>query len=271
MKPIAFTKMTAAGNDFVVIDNRRALVALRRPAFVKKLCDRRYGAGADGLLLLEPSRKADVRMRIFNADGSEAQMCGNGARCAALYFCWRGALGREKKITLETLAGIIDAAVAGDEVTIKLTDPEGIRLDVDIAVNGRRMKVNYINTGVPHTVIFTQGINEIDVSSIGRIIRFHDEFTPAGTNVDFIEVIDQNAIRVRTYERGVEDETLACGTGSVAAALVFAVKSGIDKPIKVHTKSGEILTVYYTRNGDGFSDVRLKGNAKIVYTGEYHV
>jgi len=258
---INFTKMVASGNDFIVIQGKPSgnLTAL-----AKALCDRRFGIGADGLLILEKSKKADIRMRIFNADGSEAQMCGNGARCAALF-------SGKRKSRLLTCAGVINAQVYGKRVKIRITDPKGIKLDIPIKVNGRSIKVNFINTGVPHTVVFVNGINDIDVRQIGRSIRNHAKFRPAGTNVNFVEVKGHNTIRIRTYERGVEDETLACGTGSAASALIFALKNNLDDLVKVETQSGEILRVYFQRTDSKFSNVWLEGSARIVYKGEYYV
>jgi diaminopimelate epimerase len=201
-------------------------------------------------------------MRIFNPDGSEPQMCGNGARCAALY------LGKNKA-SIETKAGIIKTQVKGENVKIKLTEPKNIKLDIPIRVNNRNLKVNFIDTGVPHTVIFVEGLDKIDVFNLGRDIRYHKQFAPRGANVNFIEVAGKNAIAIRTYERGVEDETLACGTGSVAAALIFALKANSGNKICVRTKSGEILTVYFKRVANKFSDVWLEGKARIVFKGEF--
>lgn len=263
MQKINFIKMVASGNDFILISlSPYLIISLKRLA--QKICDRKYGVGADGMLLLEKSRVADIRMRIFNADGSEAQMCGNGARCVALYT------GR-KNARIETKAGIIQSGVNGDNVKIKLTDPKDIKLDVPIKINNRPLKVNFINTGVPHTVIFVEGLDKIDVVSLGRQIRYHSRFRPAGTNADFVEILNNNSIKIRTYERGVEDETLACGTGAVAAALITDCRLPIAdyRKINVHTKSGEVLKVYFERIKNKFNNVWLEGKARIVYTGKY--
>ncbi|MCX5705527.1 MAG: diaminopimelate epimerase [Candidatus Omnitrophica bacterium] len=264
MKKLSFTKMVASGNDFVVVDAYQGSSASGYRDLAKKVCDRKFGIGADGLLVLSKSKLAKVRMRIFNADGSEAEMCGNGARCAALYT-------GKKNVRLETLAGIIEAIVSRDLVKIKLTDPYSLKLDLPVKIGSRSLWVNFINTGVPHAVIFVDGLENIDVHGLGRHIRNHKEFSPKGTNVNFIEVLDNDSIAIRTYERGVEAETLACGTGSTASALVFALRAGINKSVKVHTRSGEVLKVYFNRVDDEFSDVWLEGNARIVYKGECHV
>ncbi|MDD5281559.1 MAG: diaminopimelate epimerase [Candidatus Omnitrophica bacterium] len=261
MQKISFTKMVASGNDFVVIDKKPAgsLCALARV-----LCDRKFGAGADGLLLISKAKNTDLHMRIINADGSEAEMCGNGARCVALF-------SGKKKIKIRTLAGIINARVYGNQVKIQLTDPKQIKLDIPLNVAGRLIKVNFINTGVPHVVIFVDGLDKMDVTGIGCLIRWHLKFSPAGTNVNFVEVKDDNLIRIRTYERGVEGETLACGTGSTAAALIFALKNNLKTPVKVKTQSGEVLKIYFNKDDERFRGVWLEGSAKIAYKGEYYV
>ncbi len=261
MIKIKFIKMVATGNDFIVVDDKNLKVNLA--SFARKICDRKYGVGADGLLLIGKSKKADARMRIFNADGSEAEMCGNGARAAALYT-------GKKKATLETKAGVIHAEVTNNDVKINLTAPKETRIGLPIKVESRSMNVNFINTGVPHTVIFSEGLDAIDIVPLGRQIRNHKCFSPKGTNVNFVEVLGRDLIRVRTYERGVEDETLACGTGSTASALIFALASGISERVRVKTQSGEMLNIYFKKSGNSFSDVWLEGKAKIVYMGEYN-
>jgi len=262
MKKFEFTKMVASGNDFVVIEGKPAAGGLRKLA--KNLCDRKFGIGADGLLILEKTKKADARMRIFNADGSEAEMCGNGARCAALFL-------EKKQAALFTGAGLVQTQLLENNVRIKLTEPKNIKLDIPLRAAGRRIKVNFINTGVPHVVIFVYDVDKIDISHIGPLVRNHALFKPAGTNVNFVEVKGNNSIKIRTFERGVEDETLACGTGSTASALVFALKKNLDKFVKVHTHSGEVLKVYFRKEGLNFRDVWLEGSAKKVYKGEYYV
>ncbi|MDD5432613.1 MAG: diaminopimelate epimerase [Candidatus Omnitrophica bacterium] len=258
-----FKKMVAAGNDFVVVKSL-GLSTEKYSKLAKKACDRKFGIGADGLLVMENSKIADIRMRIFNADGSEAEMCGNGARCAAY---WTG----KKIVKIETKAGIINSEVKDKEVKIQLTDPFGIRLDIPIKVNNRLLKVNFVNTGVPHVVIFAEGLDKIKITDIAPYIRYHKEFAPKGTNVNFIEPIDKNSFKIRTYERGVEDETLACGTGSVASSVIFSLKTDSGNKVNVHTKSGEILKVYFERTRVHFTNVWLEGEAKIVYEGDYYV
>ena len=263
--------MVASGNDFILIEKGHKDTKTQRHQFLaKQICNRRYGVGADGLLILEKSKVADIRMRIFNVDGSEAKMCGNGARCVALFInAIRNTQYAIRKI--ETKAGIIAAEVDGNNVSIKLTDPEDIKLDIPIKIGNRYLKINFIDTGVPHTVIFVEGLDKIDVFNLGRQIRYHKTFYSRGTNVDFVEVLSDKSIKIRTYERGVEDETLSCGTGMVAAALVTSLKSQVlnIKNISVHTKSGEILEVYFERIGNDFKNVWLQGEVSIVFKGEF--
>jgi diaminopimelate epimerase len=262
MQKIKFTKMVASGNDFVVIDKKPAVNLC---TFSRAICDRKFGIGADGLLLISKVKGADLRMRIINADGSEAEMCGNGARCAALF-------GGKKKAKILTLAGVINAELhAAGMVRIQLIDPAAIKLDIPLKVNGRLIKVNFINTGVPHVVVFVEGLDKMNVDGIGRLIRYHIKFAPCGTNVNFAEVQEGNLIRVRTYERGVEGETLACGTGSTASALIFALKNNLKGLVRVKTQSREILKIYFNKDMDNFKDVWLEGSARIVYKGEYYV
>lgn len=266
--------MVASGNDFVIIENRESRIEnLKLPHLAKKICNAKYGTGADGLLVLQKSRAADVKMRIFNSDGSEAEMCGNGARCVALYKSHqftRSSVHRVK-LKIQTKAGIVDSEVNDDNVRIKLTEPKNIKLDIPLKINTRAIKVNFINTGVPHTVIFTEGLHKIDITPLGRFIRYHKKFSPRGTNVNLAEALNKNSLKVRTYERGVEDETLACGTGSVAAALIFALKTAVANKVYVHTQGKETLTVYFTKTADKFKNVWLEGKVKKVYEGVYYV
>ncbi len=294
MTAIAFTKIVASGNDFIVIEKvssfarHTALAGVRQrfvadvnlpSSLVKTICDRKFGVGADGMLLIEKSKKADIRMRIFNADGSEAEMCGNGARATALYYSLGSRVsGLRSKLKIETKAGIIEAQLTKDTVKIKLTDPKEYQKKIPLVINGRRLNANFINTGVPHTIVFVQGIERIDVPNIGKEVRYHKYFSPAGTNVNFVEALKADTIKVRTYERGVEDETLACGTGSAASAIVFSLGPPIaqaivspQQKINVITQGGEVLRVYFKKDGNKISDVWLEGKAKIICKGEFYV
>lgn len=274
MKKIRFTKMVASGNDFVVLEKRILVPGFTKyKELAKIICDRKFGAGADGLLLLQKAKDADIKMRIFNADGSEAEMCGNGARCVVAYAKNKIFTGKSR-ILLKTNAGTIDSVINGSLIKIKLTPPKDLRLNFAVKLN-RVLKANFINTGVPHLVIITQGLDEIDVKALGEILRFHKDFAPAGTNVNFVEITGNKNIKVRTYERGVEDETLACGTGSVASAIISVVilrgwQDG-NYHIFVTTKSKEVLQVYFDCLDKKIKNVWLQGTARIVYQGDYYV
>ena len=280
---VPFTKMVGTGNDFIVVDTvRHPLPALRRrwPAVSKALCDRHHGIGADGLLILQPSRTAEVKMRVLNPDGSEAEMCGNGARCVALYVQHARSRGRPRqgRVRLETRAGVLMGEVRGGQVAMRMTDPTELRLDQDIQVQGRRFGFGFINTGVPHAVVPVAALARLDVQGLGRELRHHRAFAPRGTNVDFIEADARrrNRLRVRTYERGVEAETLACGTGVAAAAVMYALAraggNGKERRqrIDVETKSGHVLGVAFTVTPGPnvrVTDVVLEGPAVRVFEG----
>jgi diaminopimelate epimerase len=249
------------------VDNRKRTIPEKAiSSFAKKVCDRKRAIGADGILLVEPSKNADFRMRIFNSDGSEAEMCGNGSRCIALYAAVKKIA--KQNMTIETLAGKLDANVKGDIVKVKLTDPKDIKWNFCLMINKCPYKVNFANTGVPHTIHFTDDLGKIDVKNLGSHIRSHDEFSPEGTNADFVKVINKHTIRIRTYERGVEDETLACGTGAVASAIISAETEKMKSPVTVETESGEKVKVYFEMIDGNFRNVYLEGRAQLVYEGE---
>lgn len=263
---IAFFKMSGSGNDFILIDNRdNTLPVVNLEEFVKKVCERKISVGADGLIVIENSDRADFRWRFFNADGSEVEMCGNGGRCAARFALLKGIA--QENLSFETVAGIIDAEVKGDVVKLRLTDPYDLKVDYSIPVRDDLYEINSVNTGVPHVVRFVDDLDSYDVAGDGRLIRYHDEYQPAGTNANFVRVIDRNTVRLRTYERGVEDETLACGTGAVASALISSWKGLVDSPVDVKVKSGETLKIYFKKTDSGFEKVYLEGGTTVVYQG----
>jgi diaminopimelate epimerase len=262
---LRFTKMNGAGNDFILIDNRAGDIHLDRSQ-IAHLCDRHRGIGADGILLLElPVNRADFRMRYFNADGGEAEMCGNGARCFAR-FSSRVA-GTGKKTSFETPAGVISAELAGDLVTLRMTDPTDLRLNVKLPLADEDRTVHFINSGVPHVVIPVPKIDDVDVRREGAAIRHHEMFSPNGANVNFIERRQRDKIAIRTYERGVENETLACGTGIVASALIFAATENTSGPIHVIARGGDELRVGFETIDGGFRNVTLTGPAEFVFEG----
>ena len=266
---LRFTKMNGAGNDFILIDNRGGEIDLDRSQ-IADLCDRHRGIGADGVLLLEkPTNRADFRMRYFNADGGEAEMCGNGARCFARFA--NKVAGAEKTISFETPAGVISAELASNLVTLRMTEPTDLRLNVKLPIADENKTVHFINTGVPHVVIPVAKIEDVDVRLEGTAIRRHEMFSPDGANVNFIEKREPNKIAIRTYERGVEDETLACGTGIVASALIFAATEDISGPIQVIARGGDELQVGFETIDGSFRNVTLTGPAEFVFEGAIEI
>ena len=267
MEPITFFKMSGSGNDFIIVDNRREVVENSGLSdFINRICRRKMSVGADGFILIEPSDKADFKWRFFNSDGSNAEMCGNGARCAARFAYVNGISG--KNLSFETEAGVVSAEVKEDRAKVKMPDPGELRLAYNIDLKNGPVKVSSVNTGVPHVVVMNETINDINVYNLGREIRFHETFAPAGTNVNFICLQKQGQLAIRTYERGVENETLACGTGSIAAALVTSSETNWQSPINLITRSGESLTIYFTKDGDTFKNVYLEGDARIIYSAQ---
>lgn len=267
MVKIPFYKMSGSGNDFILIDNRDGILSgINLKEFVSKVCAHRYSVGGDGLIVIEDSKVADFNCRLYNADGSRAEMSGNGSRCAARFA---GLLGIAKKeMAFETGAGILRAKVDGYHVKVGFLPPKDLKLNIKIDIKGEKFNGHFINTGVPHLVYFVDDLEHLDIIGIGRVTRYHDIFSPAGTNVDFIKIDSRDMIHIRTYERGVEDETLACGTGSVASAIIASLLRGVSPPVTVKTRSGKELIVYFRRDGDQFSDILLEGDAMVVYEGE---
>jgi len=266
---LRFTKMNGAGNDFVMIDNRAGDVRLQ-PEQIVRICDRHRGVGADGILLLEKgSNGADFRMRYYNRDGGEAEMCGNGARCFARFA--KKVAGAPERISFQTPAGLIGARLHGDLVTLNMSDPTDLRLNLRLQIDGEDAVVHYINSGVPHVVVPVARLDVVHVFTQGAAIRRHKKFSPQGANVNFIEKRGAQKILVRTYERGVEDETLACGTGVVASALIFAVTEKVDGPVSVTVRSGSELNVDFKRAGNQFRNVTLTGPAEFAFEGTIEV
>jgi diaminopimelate epimerase len=262
---LRFIKMNGAGNDFVMLDNRAGHIHLD-PTQISRICDRHRGVGADGILLLEKAvNGADFRMRYYNRDGGEAEMCGNGARCFARFATQ--IVGAKGKISFETPAGVIAAELHGELVTLEMTDPKDLRLNVALPIGSGNKMVHFINSGVPHVVIPVSQIDDADVLGEGATIRRHEMFAPAGANVNFLERRGKARVAIRTYERGVEDETLACGTGVVASALIFAATEKAEGPINVLVRGGSELSVGFKRDGDIFRNVTLTGPAEFVFEG----
>jgi len=267
---VEFTKMNGAGNDFVLIDNREGKIKVTRDQIIR-LCHRQRGVGADGLFLLVPcaSGKADWAWEFYNRDGSAADMCGNGARCFARFI--QRQAGANGQTSFETGAGIITATFEGERVTVNLTKPTDLRLDQKIALSGGNVIAHSLNTGVPHAVLFVPDADRAMVQQWGAELRHHPHFAPKGANVNFVQVKGPNFIRVRTYERGVEGETLACGTGVAASALISSQVHQFASPIRVQVQGGDLLDVSFKEAAGEFSDVKLTGPAEFVFEGRIDV
>ena len=256
--------MEGGGNDFVIVDNRENMIEEREKVSLSQiLLKRKFGIGGDQLILIENSNRANFKIRIFNPDGSEAEMCGNGARCAARFVYEKGISPQRMKF--ETVAGVISGEVTGKKAKVLLTSPRNLKLDFSIDLEGEKIRVSFVNTGVPHVIKEVENLEKVEVKEKGRKIRYHPYFYPQGTNVDFVEW-EEEACKVRVYERGVEDETLCCGTGAVATAYIGITKGILSSPARViFIKSGEELIVHVKDGGK----VYLEGNTWITFTGEY--
>jgi diaminopimelate epimerase len=266
---IEFWKMNGSGNDFVLIDNREGQVPEKdMSALVKGVCRRRESVGADGVIFVVNSKKYDFAWRFFNADGGEAEMCGNGGRCVARFASLNGIAGTS--MTFETLAGPVSAEVTGRIVKVLMPVPSGLMTNMELPLKSGQIKTDFINTGVPHAVVHVKDLDNHPVFEEGREIRYHSMFSPAGTNANFVNVRNPNYIEVRTYERGVEDETLACGTGSIASALTANARGMVASPVTVKTRGGEELKIYFEKSGDAFTRVWLEGGTSIACKGRLH-
>lgn len=291
---LPFVKMSGCGNTFVLIDLRDVTVSCAPDIarLARDMCNANRGVGADGMMVLDSSLVADARLTYYNRDGSSARLCGNGSRCAAMYLWYRQGSGkpRRNEFLLETEAGMLDARITGpNRVNIGIPrasfhvlhgaeddvkEKEGskaisLRIGLHVFVNGSKREIHFVNTGVPHAVVMVEDIGNVEVVRLGRELRNHERFAPDGTNVNFVQCMGQRELVVRTYERGVEDETLACGTGAVASALVAAALGRVRSPVEVTTRGGEILTVTFQSETDIFKDVCLEGDARILYTGTF--
>lgn len=256
-----FYKYEGCGNDFVIIDDRKNKLELSTE-IISNLCDRRFGIGADGLLLLRSTPDYDFRMVYFNSDGSRATMCGNGARCLSAFAHRMGALKTTGSFLADDgphTAEIIYLEDAKTKVAISMKDATPDQYTPDHL---------FINTGTPHYVLFVDDINNVDVVNIGRKIRYNPEFAPVGTNVNFVQILSEGIV-VRTYEKGVEDETLACGTGVTASAMAASIKTGATS-VPVKTMGGN-LHVAFSKKDDTFTNVILTGPARLVFTGEINI
>jgi diaminopimelate epimerase len=265
---LEFWKATGAGNDFVMVESLDGQIPeVERPRMARVFCPRGLSVGADGLIVIDPSEKHHFFMRYYNRDGSEAETCGNGARCAARFAYVRGIAPAEMQF--ETHAGVYHATVTPETVLLDMPDIHAPTLDIKVDAKEFSGTVHRVDVGVPHVVVFVNDVEEVDAERVGRAVRHAEQFKPAGVNVNFVQVVDGRTLVVRTYERGVEAETLACGTGSISCAVVAGLKGFVKAPVRIHTRGGPTLTVHYRlRDGGSIGGLKLEGEARIVFRGE---
>lgn len=254
---IDFSKYQGTGNDFVLIDDRQKTFPANDQALIERLCHRRFGIGADGLILLQSDARYDFRMVYFNADGAEGSMCGNGGRCIVRFAHDLGLFKRETRFW--AVDGEHLATVDSDEIALKMTDVTGIE---------DRAGRTFLNTGSPHVVQFMDDLESLDVVADGRTVRYSEPFAPGGTNVNFAQVVDPHTLFVRTYERGVEDETYSCGTGVTAVALVAHTQLRLPDPVFIQTIGGNLRVSFRPLPDGRFEQIYLIGPAKRVFAGQ---
>jgi len=267
---IEFTKATASGNDFVIIDSRNKTFDFNYNNFVKIACNRKFGIGADGVIFIEKDIDCDFLMRYFNSDGSEGSLCGNGARCASKYY---SRFTNKKQLSFKAIGKKYESDILDNSVRLYLPDLSNEIKNYNFEIENYDLNAFFINTGSPHIIIFENefkkigDIQQLDVYKYGNLIRNHSSLLPDGANINFVKIIDDNSIRIRTYERGVEDETLACGTGSIASAIISYLTFNMKKPIRILTQGGEIFIVNFDQNNTIIEKISLEGSAKLVFDG----
>lgn len=266
---LSFSKYQGAGNDFIIIDDRASYFPCENDKFISNLCHRRYGIGADGLLLMQVSSCANFRIRIFNADGKEVSMCGNGMRCFIHYLHSLGF--REEQFLIETMHDTVLCHIRGDKISVKLNKPHVLHWGMEIEHEDKPLEAFVVHTGVPHAVVFVEDLDQLDVDSLGRKIRNHSLFAPHGVNVNFAKIGSDGSIRVRTYERGVEAETYSCGTGAAAVALTVSQKWNMPSPLRIMPFSKECLEVHVSQSNSGGKELELVGSASCVFEGRIPV
>ncbi len=263
-KIIPFTKSHCGGNDFICVDNRNEIVPKEIVSFVKKVCQRKFGIGADGLLLLERDKRLDYKMRYFNSDGSKAEFCGNGARCLAVFAHMCGI--RKERMRLRSNAGTHTVYIKDTIVKLKMPSPEDIRFDYLKKGQAQGLPLqngSFVRIGVPHIVIFSEEIDRLDVAELGKEIRYNPLFSKEGTNVDFCQFLGRNRLKVRTYERGIDDETHSCGTGAVACAVIAYLKGMVSSPVEI-ISSKDVNTIYFDKK---LKEIFIEGKVEVVYEG----
>ena len=270
MKNISFVKMSGAGNDFIIIDKAQNPEIALTNNVISRLCNRRNGIGADGIIIISGHEEVDFSMDYFNADGSTGTLCGNCARCAIKFA---HDTGKTKSNHVSFISNEIEYTgelLNNGLIKFNLKPPVNIEENISLEIAGSGISASFLHTGSPHVVIVVDDIDDVPVIKIGREIRYSESFAPEGTNVNFIEKTGKK-ILIRTYERGVEDETYACGTGAVAAAIIGNIKFGVKPPVSLHTKGGDELVVDFIADGSDYKNVSLTGAVKEVFKGEISI
>lgn len=264
---VPFSKLSGCGNDFILIDNCDRTLSATSPTWLTALCHRHEGIGADGVIWLESASNNSASIRLYNADGSEAASCGNAFRCLLTYL--KNRTNASMPYTIHTPFTLATASWEQNLIRIELQDPSEIQWNMLLQLDDSTLSCHFLNTGVPHLVVFVEDLEAIDVTQIGKALRRHPRLMPHGANVNFVTLqTDTDQVHYRTYERGVEAETLACGTGAVAVALACSQIHSLASPIRLTTRSGEILQVDFSViSPNQFHHVSLLGPAKLVYEG----
>ena len=262
---IPFWKMHGASNDFILVDDRDRSFPIHDHAWLAKISSRRTGVGCEGIILIQPSTTSDFRMRFFNPDGNEVEMCGNGARCVARLAHDIGIASN--RMAFDTASGLIHAETEGDNILIQMTEPHSWKFDQPITFGGQVYTRHFVDSGVPHVVIPVDDLEAIDVQAFGATVRYHEDYAAHGANANFVQVTGPSSLRVRTYERGVENETLACGTGIVACALIGGRMGWVDPPIWVTPASGDVIEINYDLTDEGATNVTMRGPTELVFEG----
>lgn len=268
-----YSYYSGAGNTFFLLDNRKKVFSGEYHRLSQEVCSQ-FKHPLDGLIVVEPSLRAQVCMRIFNPDGSEAEMCGNGLRSLIKFLQELKEPGPRYSIETKASNDNYEATVYDDEVLVYMTPPHHFRESVDISLSTQTLRGFFINSGVPHTVIFVDDLSSVDIEKVGKHIRYHPLFSPEGTNVNFVSLVNKNTLSIRTYERGVERETLACGTGALASALVAAKVHALPAPLYVKVRSNDTLKINFKLINDPLANycaenVTMQGPAQRLSTGTF--
>ncbi len=261
---LSFSKYSGCGNDFILFNNLAGQFPAQDSNLIRRICHRQLGIGADGIILLEKAQKGDFRMRIFNSDGTEAEMCGNGLRCLMQFIREQGY--KDNEYSIQTMHRQLRVKLKNDQVEMEMGSPSNVSWDVPVEISNKKYRVDYLDTGVPHAILFVEDVARINVNKEGSEFRYHSAFSPKGANMNFVE-LDGNRLKLRTYERGVEQETLACGTGAAAAVIAAVKKHQLKLPVQVEFRSGDTVEVDFKEKNGRIEEVIQTGPANKIFHG----